>query len=70
MDGKKTATELYSAAIMEASAALTGAGFSILGITGLHAYNLRDRDLGTYKPDSVKLSLTIVKEPGDKANPH
>jgi hypothetical protein len=69
MDEKKTAAELYSAAIMEAAAALAGAGFSVLSIAGLDAYTLQALDLGTYMPDSVKLCLTVVKERGDKANP-
>jgi hypothetical protein len=63
MDEKKSAAELYSAAIIEASAVLAGAGFRILNITGLDAYRIRCNNLGTYVPDSVQLSLTIVKEP-------
>jgi hypothetical protein len=62
MEEKKTAAELYSTAIMEATTALTGAGFSILNATGLDSYSLRSRDLGSYIPDSVQLSLTIVRE--------
>jgi hypothetical protein len=55
MDKKKSAAELYSAAIMEAAAALAGAGFSILSVKGLDEYSLRDKSLCEYTPDSVSL---------------
>jgi hypothetical protein len=48
---------------MEAATALTTAGFRILDITGMNAYQVRNKKLGTYQPDSVRLELMIVKEP-------
>jgi hypothetical protein len=63
MENKKTAAELYSAAIMEASAALTAAGFRLLSVTGMDAYALRECKLGQYQPDSVRLSFMVTKEP-------
>jgi hypothetical protein len=63
VESKKTAAELYSAAIMEASAALTAAGFRILTVKGLDAYTVRPFNLGQYEPDSVCLDFTVAKEP-------
>jgi hypothetical protein len=63
MENRKTAAGLYSTAIMEASVALAAAGFSILNVTGLNTYTVRNHDLGTYVPNSVHLSFEVVKEP-------
>jgi hypothetical protein len=62
MDKKKTASKLYSAAIMEAAVALEGAGFNILNIKGMDTYRVQALDLGTHEPDSVRLELVITKE--------
>jgi hypothetical protein len=62
MDKKKTVAELYSDAIMEAAAALAGAGFNILNISGLNTYTAKILDIGKHEPDSVRLELMITKE--------
>jgi hypothetical protein len=62
MDKKKTVSELYSAAIMEAAAALADAGFNILNIKGMNSYSIQAKDMGAYNPDSVYLEFVITKE--------